>query len=73
MTRSDRNPAKIRIDSNGAEPAKPCADCLRVNALLGLSHAREEELKRDLAIAKASISMLQEEVLKARAQGKAPE
>ncbi len=45
MSRSDRNPAKVRIDSNGAEPAKPCADCIRANALLGLANAREEELR----------------------------
>ncbi len=90
MTRSDPNPAKVLAEIKDGPAPKPCADCLRVNALLGLSHAREEELKielsnareidlaadlaigmwktrtakaeTDLAIAKASISMLQQMV-----------
>lgn len=64
MSRAERDPAKVIAEIKDAPSPKPCADCLRVNALLGLSHAREEELKRDLAIRKASISMLQQEVLR---------
>jgi hypothetical protein len=107
-----KNPTHVLAEVADAPAPKPCADCIRVNALLGLSKGREDDLKakhdrvvkmavgliggaceehdeiainmglgdfieaypkgcmwclqRSLAIANASISMLQQAVLDAR-------